>query len=162
MASCGKILPIDVQREIVFAFKTRALSHLPQIEEAEGRVKERVIYIIMEGGTFDDGTRKSLHLMALQRRFYESLLTFDADAAAQHFQKYKAFSQGQLDALVFREETMTSVTVLKLSVLGSASVYTGDDNMAVALGNAIKTNFDSMRSSLKILNAVRVTCPVAV
>ena len=58
MASCGKIiLPIDVQREIVFAFKTRALSHLPQIEEAEGRVKERVLYMMMEGGTFDDGTR---------------------------------------------------------------------------------------------------------
>jgi len=40
-----------------------------------------------------------------------------------------------------------------------ASVHTGDDRMAVAYGDTIKTNVDTMGTGLDVLKGLRVTCP---
>ena len=154
------MLPIDPQRGIVFTFKTRTLSQLPKVEEAERRAKEDILCRMIGGHKFDDGARQSLHLFALQKRFLESMLAFDATAAEQHLQEYKQASQAQLDGLVFRENETAFVAVYD-SDDAPPSVHTGDDRMAVAYGDTIKANVDAMRTGLHVLKKLRVTCPVA-
>ena len=61
------MLPIDAQRGIVFTFKTKALSQLRMVEEAEKRVKQAVLCRMLDGKSFDDGARRSLQLLAVQR-----------------------------------------------------------------------------------------------
>ena len=155
------MLPIDAQRGIVFTFKTRTLSQLPKVEEAERRAKEDILCRMVGGHKFDDGARQSLHLFALQKRFLESMLAFDATAAEQHLQEYKQASQAQLDGLVFCENETAFVAVYD-SDDAPPSVHTGDDRMAVAYGDTIKANVDAMRTGLHVLKKLRVTCPVAV
>ena len=41
-------------------------------------------------------------------------------------------------------------------------MHTGDDRMAVAYGDTIQANVDTMRTGLDVLKGLRVTCPVAV
>lgn len=155
------MLPIDAQRGIVFTFKTRTLSQLPKVEEAERRAKEDILCRMIGGHKFDDGARQSLHLFALQKRFLESMLAFDATAAEQHLQEYKQASQAQLDGLVFRENETAFVAVYD-SDDAPPCMHTGDDRMAVAYGDTIKANVDAMRTGLNVLKKLRVTCPVAV
>ena len=156
-----RMLPIDAQRGIVFAFKTDAISELRRVEEAEERVKQGVLFRMLDGNNFDDGTRHSLHLLAVQKRFFNSTLVFDVNAAEQHFRDYKEASRAVLDGLVFRESSEPTVVAI---AHGDAppSVHTGDDDMAVAYGDAIKINVDNMRNDLKSIRMLRKTCPVAV
>ena len=156
-----RMLPIDVQREIVFAFKTGAISELRRVEEAEKRVKQGVLSRMLDSNNFDDGARHSLHLFALQKRFLESMLAFDATAAEQHLQEYKQASQAQLDCLVFRENKVAFVAVCGWDS-APLSMHTGDDEMAVVYGDTVKANVDAMRTELDVLKGLRKTCPVAV
>ena len=156
-----RMLPIDVQREIVFAFKTRILSQLPEIGEAEKRAKEEILRLMIDGCKFDDGARQSLHLFTLQKQFLESMLAFDATAAEQHLQEYKRASQAQLDCLVFRENKVAFVAVCGWDS-APLSMHTGDDEMAVVYGDTVKANVDAMRTGLDVLKGLRKTCLVAV
>ena len=116
---------------------------------------------MLDSNNFDDGARHSLHLFALQKRFLESMLAFDSTAAEQHLQEYKQASQAQLDGLVFRENETAFVAVYD-SDDAPPCMHTGDDRMAVAYGDTIKANVDTMRTGQHVLKKLRVTCPVVV
>jgi hypothetical protein len=153
------MLPMEVQRELVFTFKTRTLGIIPQMEEAEQRVKQDIVCHLRSGGKLCHWARASLYVVALQKRFYDSLLAFDVNAAEKAFEDYKSVTQSHLDSLLFDEETFKSVTVLSAT---ATTKHTKDDAMAVAYGNSIRNTAKVMQSGLVSLKKLRRTCAMAI
>ena len=155
------MLPMELQRELVFRFKTVTVGKILPMEEAEKRIKQDIVCKMRAGGTFCHGARASLHLITLQKRFYDCMLAYDAHAAENAFEEYKSVTRSHLDSVLFDEGTFTSVTLF--SDANDAFIeHTKVDDMAVTYGDAIRNNAEAMEEALACLKKLRRTCAMAI
>ena len=153
------MLPIEIQRHMVFQFKTAILNQVPLTEAFEVRIKQDIVSEMRAGGKLCDGMRSSLHIVALQKRFLASMLLCDLKEAEIVYALYKSVSQATLDALVFREKETECVTVFTDNAV---TEHTGDDQMAVVYGKTIRNNVTGMKHELAALKALRRCCAMAI
>jgi hypothetical protein len=157
----AKMLPMEVQRELVFRFKTVTVGKIPKMDEAERRIKQDIVCKMRAGATFCHGARGSLYLITLQKRFYDCMLAYDAHAAENAFEEYKLVTQSHLDSALFDEGTFTSVTLF--SDANDAFIeHTKADDMAVTYGDAIRNTAEAMEEGLACLKKLRRTCAMAI
>ena len=148
------MLPLEIQREVVTAFRTRMLSNVTKADQAIRRAKGEMVASMEAGRKFTHADRTSMHSLHLHKRIWESLLAFDAKAAEGSIHDYAVASQARLDRLACKA---TSVIIYDYDDRGGVGGSVGAE-----LGATIARNLANMRDNLDRAKRLRVSCAMAI